>query len=478
MNRALLAFALSMLMSDAASAAPAPSPSLHELREWMKEAFTAAGKVPVEERKALAADMVTLRGERIDRIKASLLAIALRPQYFAPYSLLMDMTDRRQAAPGLISQEEFARFDAEQAADRVAAEEFLEELYQQHAGTGSEEALDWQHGLAEFRLTAGRWTDALQPMREVAQYDRDGYTLTLLAVIEKLNGNDAPYAEIAANCPEIPEGFDDGYCVVVARSLANRMRGVGGGKLPPAMEDILTGKATTRVNWGERMHGLYALARSNRNKALGELGHVLADAKAPDWAHDDAIYILAQNAFATQSWAQVVENTDCWMTRMQIEFPPATAETWQRLLTAEREPSEGYVAYSMNGESCFHHDAGTRKVPGVDSACMFDLLSMRVLAAAGTRDGVLFKQTAEQMATIVDRTGKGIRNLSRTFSIGLTSMAPQEGSAERDAALQYLGALPDEESVGEDIENAVRRQTGRVLQPWPSPTTRPVMPCS
>lgn len=473
----LLTFSLSALISVSVFAAPAPNPSVHQLREWMKEAFAAAKQVPVEARLELA-QRGSSSSSRVERIKAALLTIALRPQYFGPYRLVSAMELPHDLKEGLVTPEQHAEFKAQAAVDRAAAEAFIEELYGAHAGTSDEEALNWAHGLAEFRLTMWRWKDALPLIREVTQFDRDGYTLTMLAVIEKLNGNDEPYAKIAANCPEKHERFGDGLCVVVARSLANRMRAVGYGKLPPEMEEILAGKASPRMNWSERMHDLYTLARSNRDAAKKALREVLATPDAPDWAQDDAVFTLARIAFDQQEWAHSIQLTDCWMTRVGLEFPPVTADVWQEIPSTERDDADGYIAPDADGESCLQHDDKARQRPGLASPCISDLLMMRVVAAGNARDVAAAKLAAEQTAAIVAGTGAGVRNLSRLLWFAARAIAAgRPHSAESDAVLQYLATIRDAEQLPGEVEAAVRRQTGRVIQPWASPTIVSPAPC-
>lgn len=408
----ILTFALFALISIRVFAATAPDPSVHELREWMKEAFAAAERVPVDARRDLAQRGTSSRS-RVERIRSALFTIALRPQYFGPYRLVGAMELPHDMTEGFVSPERMAEIKTQSAADRAAAEEFIEELYGARAGTGDEEALNWAHGLAEFRLTMWRWKDALPLIRDVTQFDRDGYTLTMLAVIEKLNGNHEPFAEIAANCPEKHEEFGDGLCVVVARSLANRMRAIGGGKLPPEMEDILSGKASPRMNWSERMHDLFTLARSNRSAAKKALREIRLNPDAPDWAQDDAVFTLGLIAFDQQEWEHSLQLTDCWMTRVGLAFPAVTGETWQQLAAAERDEAEAYIAPDSGGESCLQHDDKEKVRFEPASPCMADLLMMRMVAASNSRNVALAKLATEQMAAVVADSGKGVRNLSR-----------------------------------------------------------------
>ncbi|HEX8617187.1 MAG TPA: hypothetical protein VF911_06355, partial [Thermoanaerobaculia bacterium] len=189
-----LTFSALLLATTVLEAGVPASPSKAELHEWMREALAAAEKIPAEQRREMMRE-IDFGNTRLDDIKEDLYRIALRPQFYSAYNLVLDVQMPRQGGMFLTLEES--------AADRAAAEEFVVELYRSRMGTASEEARNWQHGLAEFLLTMGRWKEALPLARGVYEQDRDAYTTTLLAVIEKLNGDNELFETVMKDCPEL-----------------------------------------------------------------------------------------------------------------------------------------------------------------------------------------------------------------------------------------------------------------------------------
>lgn len=457
---ALLLFATSM------HAAVPSSPSKAELQEWLDEALQLAAKTPPEQRRDIA--MGFANGDydnRTEEIKAAVMVIAFRPQFYGPYRLLQAMSTPRAA--GLLKPEEIA-------ADEAAATQFIEETYRARMGTRSAEALDWQSGLADFLASVGRWKEALPLQRAVTAIDASPYSKVFLAVLEKFEGNDAPYAEIMANCPPPPEQYahmGSSYCVQAARSIVQRM--AVSGPLSRVAQEILTGRAAP-MDWGSRMHGMHTLVGSNPDDAEKELRAILADAKAPAWVKDDAVAFLTELATARQDHPRLLALTECFLTRRGATFPPVTAETWQQLIMMEPLPADRAVLPYDDSHVCAQHDSEATEPFVLASGCTTQMLTWQLAAALNTKNIPAARRAVERMASVVVTHGAGIANLNQMFFI--------YGAMTRDDTVsQFAALLPGkrDEVLEERLNEAVRKQTKRINEPWTSPTqvTSPAQSC-
>jgi hypothetical protein len=447
-----------LLSAAVAEAAVTPSPSKAELHEWMDEAFAFAAKIPVDDRRALAHQFAFREGTREERIKASLHTIALRPQYFGPYRLL---------SSAQIPRDERKFSNEEMAADRAAAEEFVVELYRSRAGTANEEQLNWLSGLAELLFSAGRWKEALPLQRELVAHEGSTYAKVALALMEKIDGNGAPLAEIMANCPPAPEGYEqpDRFCGDVMRSLIKRMTGlVPASQHPPAVIEILTGKAVPGVTMEQRMHDLHNLSSRHPAAASAELNAVLASADAPDWAKNDAVLML-MNVAAQGDFKELLVRTDCYLARRGASVLSMNAAQWQELAAMEPPaPEKRFIQKDFN--DCIQHHGKHREAIDTNVECLAHVLELRHIAASNLRAHDVVRQTDEWMAALVLQSGRGIVNLTRMMTLGSLSLPSEEA---RQQVQQYVAQLPAEDSfVTERVAESVRRQTKRVTEPWPA----------
>jgi hypothetical protein len=426
----------------------------------MDEAFAAAEQVPAEERRALAHGFASAKGTREERIKASLMSIALRPQYYGPSRLLLSVQIPRDGKMSINPEEN--------AADRAAAEEFVVELYRSRAGTASEEQLNWLSGLAELLFTAGRWKEALPLQRELVANEGSTYAKVALALMEKLDGNDAPYAAITANCPPAPEGYERPaqYCADVSRSLLKRMTGLApASQQPPAVAEILSGRAVAGTSMETRMHDLHILMNGNREAARAELNAILATPDVPDWARNDAILMLMNLTAQGGNPNELMMHVDCYLSRRGATVQTMTAAQWQELLMLE-PPSEETRFIQSDFNDCMQHHGKNREPIDTDLGCLAHVLQFRHMAALNLRADDRMRQTNEWMAALVLKSGRGLLNLTRMLTIGSLNVR-SEGA--RQQVQQYVAQLPAGDwFTAERSEPAVRQQTKRVSEPWPA----------
>jgi hypothetical protein len=460
MVRALTLSALLLVTTVLQAGVPA-SPSKAELHEWMLEALAAAEKIPAEERRAKMRE-IDFGDTRLDEIKEDLYRIALRPQFYNAYNLVLDAQLPRQG--GMIVTLE------ESAADRAAAEEFVVELYRSRMGTASEDARNWQHGLAEFLLTMGRWKEALPLARGVYEQDRDAYTTTMLAVIEKLNGNNEMFEAVMKDCPELDNEHGDHFCTDVALSLANRMTHVlPGDKIPPGIRDILSGKAKPEATWADKLRGLAILQERDAKATDTALRDIIATADLPAWVKDDAMILLMETSSRLGNKGLALNLSDCWLGRRGATAPVVDAATWQRLLAMEK-PRKEDEGIRMNVAACRQVGAEARVPLDPAGDCIAGLLQYQALGITNPGDRDASRQAIEWMASIVATTGRGMRTLATLLVL---SRAAAETPEERDNVLRYVAQLPVEsKQLADETAPAVRTQTQPVTQPWASPTIR------
>jgi hypothetical protein len=447
-----------LLLTFSANADVLPSPTKAELHEWMREAMEMAEKVPADERRDLAMSFANSEyTAREDQIKAALLSIALRPQFYGPYRLLRTMSEPR--AVGLVKAEEIA-------ADEKAATEFIEEIYRPRIGVSSQEARDWQSGLADFYATTGRFKDALTLQRPVTEIDGSAYDKVFVAVLEKLNGNDAPFAAIMANCPPPPEQYAHmgaTYCVQAARSIVQRM--AISGPLTKVAQEILAGRAMP-MDWSNRMHGMHTLVANSPDAAEQELRSILADPKAPEWIKQDALAFLVEAAVVRQDSAKILALTECFLTRRGVAFPAVSADTWQQLIMMEPLPANR-VALTNAGDDhvCFQHDSDKAEPFVLTEGCTSEMLMRQLSGALNTRNIPAARRAVERMASVVATKQIGIAHLNQMFVLYAAMTREQ-------TAGQFAALLPGERDgvLEEHLREPVRQQTKRVGEPWAAPT--------
>ncbi|HEY0160543.1 MAG TPA: hypothetical protein VGF28_24870 [Thermoanaerobaculia bacterium] len=454
-----LSLLVSLLLSAAvAEAAVAPSPSKAELYEWMDAAFAFAAKIPVDDRPPLARHSgLPDSATREERMQAALRTIALRPQYYGAYQLLVHAQTPRDDRT--FNKEEMA-------ADRAAAEDFVVELYRSRAGTANEEQLNWLSGLAELLLTTGRWKEALPLQRELVAHEGSTYARVALALMEKLEGNGAPYAEIMAKCPDAPEGYGDpdAYCGDVTRSLLNRMTSlVPVSQHPPAVVEILTGKAVPAATIEDRLHGIHVLLNANRAAAEAELNALLTS-DAPRWAKNDALLMLMDSAaYSGRDSNELLTAIDCYLAHRGATVQSMTAAQWQGLLMRKPPAAEKRFIQTDSSECMQHHG---RQEESIDTnlECLVHVLQFRHIAASSLREHEVVRQTTEWLAALVASSGRGLVNLSRMMTIGSMNVPSAEA---RQQIQQYVAQLPATDGyVVERSTPAVRQQTKRVGEPW------------
>jgi hypothetical protein len=457
-----LTFSALLLATTVLEAGVPASPSKAELHEWMREALAAAEKIPAEQRREMMRE-IDFGNTRLDDIKEDLYRIALRPQFYSAYNLVLDVQMPRQGGMFLTLEES--------AADRAAAEEFVVELYRSRMGTASEEARNWQHGLAEFLLTMGRWKEALPLARGVYEQDRDAYTTTLLAVIEKLNGDNELFETVMKDCPELDNEHGNHFCTDVALSLANRMTHVlAADNIPPGIRDILSGKAKPRATWADKLRGLAVLKERDPKAADTALREIIAAADLPAWAKDDAIILLMETSSRLENTGLALNLSDCWLARRGAKAPVVDAAFWERLLMMEKPPKE-HEGLRMNVAAC--RQVGAEASVPLDPAgdCIVGLLQYQALGITNPGDRDAARQAIEWLASIVATTGRGMRTLATlmTLSARMTTETPEE----RANVLRYAAQLPVEsKTLTDNTSEAVRTQTRPVTQPWSSPTVR------
>lgn len=212
--------------------------TLTQLTEWMEEALSTARDLPADERKQVAAGIYRSLADSApsSSIKAALTAIAMRPQNAAAAHAFIRLIPHGCQVP-------FNREDC--ASYRATATDFLERVYRDHIGTRSDDALQWQSGLAEFLLYRGKVSEAADLQREVVAILRnDPYKRTLLALLERATGKPDALSEAILNChgPELEEpAYPGNYCANVARSIASRALMVNGGSRAQLFADVMNG---------------------------------------------------------------------------------------------------------------------------------------------------------------------------------------------------------------------------------------------
>jgi hypothetical protein len=435
------------------SADAAISPSKAELHQWLDEALEAAEEVPADERRDVAYGLSMDTGLREERIRKALLRIALRPSSFGWINLVWVM----EVPPEGVS------WGPEQVKEhRDAATEFIEGAYRARAGVNDATALAWQHGLAEMLFTRGEFEEALRLQREVVARDTQPYSLVLLAMMEKVAGNNGPYDKIMADCPESKnreeKGLGKAYCRVVVTSVARRMLvTLEPARVPAAVHEMLAGRA---MPWEERMHGYELVRNATPAAAEADLRAVVATSDAPSWAKDDAIYMLARQSPLDAK--RTLPLIDCWLSRRGVTFPAVTAETW-KALAAMPFDRRRVTFVPMGSDDCYrHHDPAAARPPS--TGCLLATLHLRIRTAMNGRDYAEARQGIEWMTTVVLGTGWGHDSLGwmlRSFR----ELRPDDATRQ---ILQYYATLPIPYPIEGEIADAVRSQSAPPAEPWKS----------
>jgi hypothetical protein len=241
------------LLTTVSVSAIAPDPSRAQLALWFQEEAAVAEKVPAAQRRAVAASLEIDGSAREASIRAALRQIALRPSYFGSFNLLAAAGFLRDPSERVITPE----IEEQRVADRREAGEFLDELYRTHAEGTDEESLLWRSGHAELLVYLGRFEDALRVSREAVQRRPEPYPRLLLAMVEYLNGNQAPLDAITKECPA-PPGQPSDYCWRVIRSVAERATLLLS-PVPARITSLLNGDATASIPLDEKLMGIYKL---------------------------------------------------------------------------------------------------------------------------------------------------------------------------------------------------------------------------
>jgi hypothetical protein len=444
----------------------AQSPLTKQLPVWWLEAEDAAAKVPVQERKPRERAIVDNPAPRDAEkaIRSMLMAIALRPQDARGAEYLTGAAPFFRAQDGIVSA---AKHDE----DEQAAITFLVDLYARHSGTASAEQVEWQSGQTELLLALGRWKEALPLQREVVARTDDTYKKVLLGVVERLNGNGEPLAKLLADCPDDPKS----ECDEIARSIVNRMavRLDEGTPLPQAAKDILAGRATeTLAPWEERMHGLTSLSARLGHAADDELRAVLAAPDAPEYVKDDAVLLLAMAAVNDEgpAFGSLME---CWFARRHAVFPPVTADSWEQLRELMNVQPEKVPEHFQT--ECYQHDAKEAVPFDRGLPCVGLLLESELDWATEQKNEAAARQIVERAVGISLARKRALPNLSNFFLV----YAMRFPNAR---ARQYVGSLnyPWEGVTpwSEEVREAARQQTQRVLSPWDSPSKALVLPAA
>lgn len=436
------------------------SPLESLLPRWWKTAESRAAQIPEEDRKPLERAIIFTdfsAEPREKTLQALLFAIALRPQDVrGPLTLLAYAGDQE---------------------DYDAALTFLDELYRRRAGIDSRSAMDWQSGRAELLLSLGRWSEALTIQRQlVAAHDADAYDRILLAVLEKIGGNDQPFAKIIAECPTDPDGVSEPgeYCWDVARSIATRVMNRFMNESPKAITDILAGRGgAEKQSWPERMHGLVSLAVRDFEKARPELEAVLTAPDAPDFVKDDAIYLMISGSTSQLPPERMLALIDCWFARRSAQFPPLPDDAWERLRTL---PPPKPRPEQTGGESgCMQHDGNAKLPLPLNDYCVEFLLLSRSVVASNLGNQPVLRETAERMLALSIANGGRLSLLPDVLRRAAELRVDHKDDVR---AMQYAATILPDALMTERIEKAAREQTQRVLTPWDSPTRVPAQPAA
>lgn len=449
---------LALLLFMAMSARGAVTPSKAELLAGLDRAFVVAAETPPEGRRELAYSLSTRTGDRRTQIHSSLVKIALRPSGNGWYDLVVVMG--RQ--PAGVTWEK-----GDAAAHRAAALEFLEGVYRTRAGANDDEARQWQRGLAEILFTTGRFDEALRLEREIALYEPSAYHVILLAMMEKVAGNDEPFAKIKADCPQPAwenEGKGAAYCTTVINSVARSiLASLAPEQVPPAVHEMLTGAVT----WEERMHGFEIIRGGHAKGVRAEIEAIIVSPDAPEWAKADAIMMLARLADLSEESGRIVGLLDCWLALHGVSFPSATTELWQQLAAMPFDPS--LRPKEPNHTACyFHHDPSDTSV---STECVLYSLTRKVSAAFNAKDVGSMRAGLEAMAFVVVKTGQGQRTLSGFLGLVGTP-------AERERSMQYQATMTIPPLLDDETAAAVRKQKSAPLSPWEPVARKEATPCS
>lgn len=407
--------------------------SRDQLRTWFAKAMDAAREVPAEERYD-ATNALSFEGSAEEVVKACLLKMALRPN-----------SDAWSRLPPAVSP-----------AERPVVMEFIDSEYRARAGLDTRDGRQWQAGLADMLFTTGRHAEGLALMRPVVAHgDASAYAINLLAIMEKVAGNEEAYARIAADPPTpVPSASTEDpktYFRGVARRVLERMQSANA-QIPPQMVDIL-GEGPT---WRDRLIGLSMLAWSDGPRAEPELLRLLTDPKTPATAYDDLLFALIEALNSSSAnGARLLEALECWMARRGLTPRAATAEHWASL----RDSAPRKVI--ANERACYRFDSPAE----VTAECEVFIADNYQLAAMNAENDEALRRAIEWHVA-----------LERTSGVGwdLVHVAKRAATEEERTRIFLVAApLPripamawqDEE---EQLAAAVRNHPEqKVTVPWP-----------
>ena len=404
-----------------------------QLRTWFAEAMDKAREVPVEERYD-ATNALSFEGSTEEVVKTCLLKMALRPN-----------SDAWSRLPFAVP-----------AAERPEVEEFINSEYRARAGLDTRDGRQWQAGLADMLFTTGRHAEGLALMRPVVAHgDASAYAINLLAIMEKVAGNEEAYARIAGDPPKPAPSASmedpETYFRTVARSVLERMQSAKA-EIPPQMVDILGAGST----WRDRLIGLSMLARSDGPRAEPELLRLLTDPKTPTPVYDDLLFALIEALnWSSENGTRLLEALECWIGRRGITPRAATEAHWAALLdSSPRRVIE-------NRRACYRFDGPAE----VTEECEVFIARNYQLAAMNAENNEALRRAIEWHVALKRTSG-----VASDLLLAAKRAATEE---ERTRILLFVGPLPrtakmasqDEE---EQLAAAVRNDPEhKVTVPWP-----------
>jgi hypothetical protein len=413
--------------------------SRDQLRTWFAEAMDAARKVPSEERYD-ATNALNFEGSIEEVVKTCLLKMALRPN-----------SDAWLRLPWVVSPGE-----------RSEVKEFIDSEYRARAGLDTYEGRQWQAGLADMLFTTGRHAEGLSLMRPVVAHgDASAYAINLLAIMEKVAGNEEAYARIANDPPKpVPSASMEHpktYFQSIVRSVLQRMQSANA-EIPPQMVDILSAGST----WHDRLIGLSTLAREDGERAEPELLRLLNDPKTPAPIYDDLLFALIEALNqSSDNGARLLEALECWITRRGITPRAATAANWASL----RDSVPRKVI--ANKLACYRFHGAAE----VTAECEVYIAGNYEVAAINANDNEAFRRAIEWHVAL-ERTSNVASNL-----LLLAKRAATE--EERTRILLFVAPLPRAASMSrpdeeEQLAAAVRNNPEQKMTvPWsPVPEMR------
>jgi hypothetical protein len=328
-------------------------------------------------------------------------------------------------------------------------------------GTQDETALRWMQGYAELLLDTGRFDESLKYARQVAEHHSDAYPRILLAIVEKVHGNEEPFRAVMRECPS-PETDSRVNCSTVARSIALRAAGAH-----PAIDEIIAGRMEEKPLVA-KIRSVASMRSKDPEHVGKEAAAIRNVAGAPAWAKTDALFLLATTPGADSK--KKLALLDCWLVARGVEMQDASADTWHRITAMEAENA----AHSIEDvrDECLLLGKDKPVAPAGD--CIFHVLATRHRFALEAGEGGIARQTAGYMAVIVAGHGRGRTALARRV------FETERGDSDRIygyvAGLEEKNALVDADRLNQ-YSVVARSPAERAREPWDSPVQVPPPQC-